>query len=194
MKIETCLKSVTPKIWVETVLDNFELFLLDHAACERKAASLAMSFVAKYPDRSQLINPMVSLALEELKHFQQVYQLILKRQLKLPNKDEKDHYVNMILSALRHGRDERLLDRLMMSAIVEARGHERFSILAEHLKDQEMKAFYQLLSNQEYGHYKLFIHVADHYFSKNEIEEAFERLAHVESKAMLQTSITHRLH
>lgn len=188
------MKSVTPKIWVETVLDNFELFLLDHAACERKAASLAMSFVAKYPDRSQLINPMVSLALEELKHFQQVYQLILKRQLKLPNKDEKDHYVNMILSALRHGRDERLLDRLMMSAIVEARGHERFSILAEHLKDQEMKAFYQLLSNQEYGHYKLFIHVADHYFSKNEIEEAFERLAHVESKAMLQTSITHRLH
>jgi tRNA-(ms[2]io[6]A)-hydroxylase len=189
-----CLKVKTPKEWVVSVLNNFDQFLLDHAACERKAASLAMSFVVKYPDRTKLIDPMVSLALEELKHFQQVYQVLLKRNLMLPSKDEKDIYVNQLLKTLRHGRNERLLDRLLMSAVIEARGYERFSLLADNLKDQEMKKFYQNLAHQELGHYKIFIKVAEYYFSKEEIAEAFATIIQEESNAMLQTPITHRLH
>ncbi len=184
----------SPVAWVETVIANFDKFLLDHAACERKAAALAMSFVAKYSDRSAIIEPMVCLAREELEHFHQVYRLIAKRGLLLSETDEKDLYVNEILQSLRHGREERFLDRLVMSGIVEARGYERFHLLAQYLDEPGIKKFYQKLADTEAGHYTIFIRLANHYFSSAAVDEAVGRISEVESRAMLAAPLRGTLH
>lgn len=193
-KINLPLKVATGVEWAKVVLSDFDHFLLDHAACERKAAALAMSFVAKYPDRKALIEPMISLAREELEHFAQVFRLLQTRKLELNNKDEKDIYINTILSELRHGRDERFLDRLIMSGIVEARGHERFMILAQNLDDENLRQFYFELSEREAGHYKIFIKIAKHYFSEEEVAEAVDRITDIEAKAILSTPLRAVLH
>jgi tRNA-(ms[2]io[6]A)-hydroxylase len=184
----------TPSQWVERVLSSFDDFLLDHASCERKAAALATSFIAKYPDRTFLIEPMVSLAREELEHFAEVYRIINKRKINFLPSDEKDIYVNKVLAQLRHGREERFLDRLIMSGIVEARGWERFNLLAEHLTDEPLQLFYHRLAQRELGHYKIFINIAHKYFSESEVDLAISRIAEVESEAMLTTPLSSRLH
>lgn len=188
------LVASTPESWVAMILKNFDEFLLDHAACERKAAALAMSFIAKYPDRVFLIEPMVSLAREELEHFVEVYRVIQKRKLTFRAQDEKDVYVNIILGQLRHGRNERFLDRLVMSGLIEARGWERFHLLSQNLDDSDLSRFYHRLSQRELGHYKIFLNVASKYFDDSEVEEALERLSAVEHEAMLSTPLTARLH
>jgi tRNA-(ms[2]io[6]A)-hydroxylase len=188
------LLTKSPAAWAEHVVENFNKFLLDHASCERKAAALAMSFVAKYSDRGAIIEPMVCLAREELEHFHQVYRIIARRGLSLAETDEKDQYVNEILRSLRHGREERFLDRLVMSGIVEARGYERFHLLGEHLPDPELKKFYQKLADTEAGHYQIFIRLAKHYFSEPEVAEAVDRIAKVESAAMIAAPIKGTLH
>ena len=194
MNIDLKIKGKSPIKWVETVLQNFDLFLQDHAACERKAAALAMSFVAKYPDREALIDPMICLAREELEHFQQVFRLLHKQGLKLAQKDEKDPYINTILANLRHGREERFLDRLIMSGLVEARGHERFSLLSEHLQEPDLKHFYRNLAEKEAGHYRIFIRIAKHYFSQEEVDQSIERISDIETTAMISAPIRATLH
>ncbi len=188
------LKGVTPSLWTEKILANFDSFLLDHASCERKAAALAMSFVSKYPDRRALIEPMVSLAREELEHFAQVYRLLVKRKVVHFPPYEKDDYVNSILAKLRSGREERFLDRLIMSGLIEARGYERFALLAQALEDIELRTFYQELSRRELGHYRIFFKIAEIYFSKADVNEAVNRIAEYEREAMSQTPLSSRLH
>lgn len=190
----TYLKAKTPENWVGYVLKDFDKFLLDHAACERKAASLAMSFVVKYPDRKLLIDPMVGLALEELKHYREVFQVITQQNLDLPVKDEKDLYVNEILSHVRHGRNERLLDRLLVSSLIEARGEERFNLVAAAVEDPFFKSFYQRLANEEAGHHMIFLKLAGHYFSEEEIHERMNELAEIEAEAMKKSPLTYKLH
>ena len=188
------LQAKTPDNWVGHVLDKFDDFLLDHAACERKAASLAMSFVVKYPDRKLLIDPMIGLALEELKHYREVYKLISDKNIDLPSRDEKDPYVNELLSKMRHGRNERLLDRLLIGSLIEARGEERFCLVADAVEDPFFKEFYQRLANEEAGHHMIFFKLAHHYFSEEEIHERMQELAKYEAEAMLNAPLTHRLH
>jgi len=192
--LESILQEPTNPRWVEGVLDNLNLFVLDHAACERKASAMAMSFVVKYPDRKDVVDHMVSLSIEELKHFLEVFQIIKNRGLNLPKKDEADIYVNHILSSLRHGRDDRFLDRLVMSAVIEARGHERFMILSENLEDQDLRMFYARLSKEESGHCTIFLRLAKNYFSEEIVNEALKRIVSLESEAILKTPLTYRLH
>ena len=121
------LAVATPPAWVEVVLGDFDRFLLDHAACERKASATGMAFVVRYPDRRELLEPMIAFAREELEHFHQVYKLIEARgHTLLP--DEKDPYVQPLLAAVRGGRDARLLDRLVVGGVVEARGCRSFRL------------------------------------------------------------------
>lgn len=194
MSIELPIKGKSPAKWATYITENLDEFLQDHAACERKAAALAMSFVAKYPDRSALIDPMIALAREELEHFQQVFHLIHKRGQKLRSCDEKDPYINDILRQLRHGREERFLDRLIMSGLVEARGYERFHLLAEHLSDPALKDFYSGLAEREAGHYKIFVRIANHYFSSDVVNEAISRISDIEGTAMREAPIRATLH
>ena len=194
LPIDLPLKSKTPPDWVRHPLADFDLFLLDHASCERKAAALAMSLISKYADKKALIEPMVCLAREELEHFHDVWRIISRRGIPINPHDEKDKYVTTIMSGLRHGREERFLDQLITSALIEARGYERFSILSEALEDQELKLFYKHLSEREAGHYMIFIRVARQYFSEAEIAQRLEDISQLETKAMLETPFSWRLH
>ena len=110
----------TPKEWVETVLSDFDHFLLDHAACERKASSMAMSLVAHYPDRKALVEAMVALAREELEHFEQVVTILHARNLTLGN-DTKDVYVKELRKCVRNGSEKHFLDLLLVCGAIEAR-------------------------------------------------------------------------
>ncbi|MFK7873544.1 MAG: tRNA-(ms[2]io[6]A)-hydroxylase [Oligoflexales bacterium] len=191
--MEFPLKEATPEGWADFVIQDMPSFMQDHAACEQKAAALAMSFVAKYPDRTILVDPMVSLAREELEHFAQVWRLMRKQGLALSAEHHKDEYINRILKSLRHGREERLLDRLVMSALVEARGYERFLLLSDVLEG-DMKSFYRTLGLSEAGHYKIFIKIARHYFEEKDLQESIDRIATVESEVMLDVPFGARLH
>ena len=116
--------------WVFTVLADFDAFLQDHANCERKASALAMSLVIKHPDRTRIVPTLIALAREELEHFAQVYALMAARGLPLV-KDTQDPYVNRLAACMRHGREARFLDRLLVSSLIECRGAERFRAPSE---------------------------------------------------------------
>lgn len=175
------LKSVTPVAWTEVVLSDFDRFLIDHAACERKASALCMSLICKYPDRPALVDPMVSLAREELQHFREVYKLLERRGLQIAP-DEKDPYVNLILRRLRNDREGLFLDRLVASGVIEARGCERFHLLAQHLQEPSLKDFYSSLARSEAGHFRVFTKLAELYFSADQVQEAIERIATIEAE------------
>ncbi len=148
--------------WVNVVLSDFDAFLQDHANCERKASALAMSLVVKHPDRTRIVPALIALAQEELEHFRQVYELMVSRGLPLI-KDTQDPYVNQLAACMRHGREARFLDRLLVSSLVECRGAERFRIIADALEDQSLKAFYTSLWKAEAKHGHQFVDMALEY-------------------------------
>lgn len=187
------LKSSTPYKWTAVALANFEAFLADHASCERKASAVGMSFVVRYPDRPALIEPMIHFAREELEHFHQVYRLMSQRKIGLVP-DEEDAYVNRLLKHVRYGREERFLDRLLVSALIEARGFERLELVAEYLEDSELKNFYARLSRAEKTHRDLFYHLALEFFSQDLVEDRLEQLAYVESDAIASVPFRSALH
>jgi len=163
------LRTESKDEWLQTVLGDFDTFLVDHAACERKASATGMSFVVRYPDRTELIEPMIDLAREELEHFHDVMRLILSRGIRI-GPDQKDPYIKELDALCRHGRDERFLDRLILGAIVEARGSERFGMIARGLEPGELQDFYQRLATSEARHYLLFLDLAKKYFDEATVD------------------------
>ncbi|MEL6177834.1 MAG: tRNA-(ms[2]io[6]A)-hydroxylase [Myxococcota bacterium] len=156
--------------WLETVLADFDAFLIDHAACERKASATAMLFVVRYPDRDALIEPLIEVAREELEHFHMVYTIIRDRGLTL-QPDTKDPYVNALMKHIRTGRDERLMDRLIVGAVLEARGCERFGLVAEALPPGRDKEFYAEFARSEARHHGLFLRLARIYFDDDTVHQ-----------------------
>src|SRR5262245_19247512 len=157
------LRSATGPEWTARVLADLDAFLLDHAACERKAAASAMTFVSHYPDRDGLVAIMVELAQEELEHFRLVYERIAERGL-CPPPDAKDPYVNRLAALVRHGREPHFLDRLLVSAIIEARSCERLGLVAEALPAGPLRDLYVELTRAEARHHALFVRLARRYF------------------------------
>src|SRR6056300_424079 len=121
------LKQVTSSAWLETVMADFDNFLLDHASCEKKASGMAISMLSHYPDKPELVREMLNLAVEELNHFRDVVRLIL----------EKDQYIQRLHKAMDKGKEAYMLDRLLIASIVEARGAERFGIIAQALPEDK---------------------------------------------------------
>ena len=164
------LRVATAERWVKAVLDDFDEFLLDHAACERKASANAISLVTHYPDRRELVRQLIELAREELHHFQQVHQLIDERGLQL-TRDNKDPYLDALLKRVLRGRDDYFLDRLLVAGVVEARGCERFGLIATALEKSaagsKLAAFYAKLSESEARHRDLFVDLAALYFDED---------------------------
>ncbi|MCZ6520979.1 MAG: tRNA-(ms[2]io[6]A)-hydroxylase, partial [Bacteroidetes bacterium] len=113
MKLSIELASSSKQEWLETVMADFPAFLQDHANCERKASAMAMSFVAKYPDRIEIIPELINTAVEELEHFKDVYAIMEGRNIKLPQEIGHDIYVKELVDRCRSGREERFLDRLL---------------------------------------------------------------------------------
>lgn len=187
------LATPTPPAWLEVVLGDFDSFLLDHAACERKASATGMSFVVRYPDRPSLLEPMIAFAREELEHFHQVYRLIAARGLSL-GPDTKDPYVEPLMRWVRAGRDLRLLDRLVLGGVVEARGCERFGLVAEGLPEGELKDFYRELTRSEARHVGLFHRLARELFGAAQVEARVAELLPLEAELVRKLELRPALH
>ena len=179
--------------WLQCVLANFDEFLIDHAANERKASAMAMSLVAHYPDRRELVSSMIDLALEELNHFRQVIRLLQERGLVMIA-DEKDRYVNQMRSHMRRGPEEYFLDRLLSGALIEARGEERFRPISNGLKDVKLRTFYHTLANSEQGHHKLFVRLARQYFDQSAVDQRLGEWVAIEHTIINQLPVRSRLH
>ncbi len=179
--------------WLACVCENFDEFLIDHAANERKASSMAMSLVAHYPDRQSLVTEMIDLALEELNHFRQVVKLMQERGLTM-SADEKDPYVNQLRTHVRKGSDEYFLDRLLSASIIEARGEERFRMIADALTDSRLKTFYETLAKSEQGHHELFLRLANEYFPESAVEKRLGEWLAIEKTIIDRLPIRPRLH
>ncbi|NOX28302.1 MAG: tRNA-(ms[2]io[6]A)-hydroxylase [Gammaproteobacteria bacterium] len=175
------LLSATDPNWANVIIENFDAFLADHANCERKASSLAMSMVVRYPDRPKIIPALIELAQEELEHFGQVYELMEKRGVSLI-KDEPDPYVNQLCKKMRHGRTDRFLDQLLVSSLIECRGAERFRIIGEALEEPDLKHFYKVLAGVEAKHGHVFVDMALNYFSEDEVYQRLQELAQSEAE------------
>ena len=187
------LATPTSSAWVENVVTNFDEFLLDHAANERKAAMMAMSLVAHYPDRLELMEAMIDLALEELNHFRQVVRIVNQRGLTL-SADEKDPYVNQLRRHFRKGTNHYFLDRLLCAAVIEARGAERFALIADSLSDAQLTTFYSTLAKSEEKHHQLFIDQASNYFDTESISDRLDEWLEIEKRVIDQLPIHPRLH
>ena len=188
----TDLTVATHPDWVDAVLSDFDTFMADHANCERKASALAMSLVVKYPDRSEILPTLIAVAREELEHFQQVYELMVERGLQLVA-DQPDPYVNQLLTCMRHGRDERLIDRLLISSLIECRGAERFGIIAKALTDPQLREFYDQLWKAETKHGHQFADMAIKLFG-SQAQDRLEELAIFEGEVIKQLPWRASLH
>ena len=166
--------------WVKVVLGDFDAFIQDHANCERKASALAMSLVVKYPDRTRIVPTLIALAQEELEHFRQVHALMMSRGLALV-KDTQDPYVNQLAACMRHGREARFVDRLLVSSLIECRGAERFGIIADALVEPGLKAFYTRLAKAETKHGHQFVDMALKYADTDSTRARLEALAEREA-------------
>lgn len=191
--MEFTLTTPTPAVWCDAVLADFDHFLVDHASCERKASSVGLSFVSSYPDRPALIGPMIQFAREELRHFHDVYRLLEARGLTLRS-DEEDPYARSMLKHVRFSRDERLLDRLMVAAMIETRSHERLTMLASRLPDLALRRFYERLSNAERAHRTFFVDMALKLFPERVVRERLKFFRDREDEAIRAQPITARVH
>ena len=187
------LKYHTPFAWTEAVLADFDGFLQDHAAAEKKASGMAMSMLSHYPDRRMLVKEMTDLALEEMIHFKEVVKLLLARDIDLAD-DKKDTYVKEIRKVFRNGREVFLMDRLLVAAVIEARGHERFSLVAKALSEGEEKDFYIAIAASEEKHKNLFVVLAYEYFDKTEVDVRLEEILVEEAKICEQLPFRAALH
>jgi tRNA-(ms[2]io[6]A)-hydroxylase len=169
MKLNLDIKAPSRQEWIDAVMADFDAFLRDHADCERKASAMAMSFVAKYPDRVEIIPELIETGIEELEHFQQVYQLMEKRGIQLTHSIGEDPYVSALLKLCHSGREERFLDRLLIASAVETRGAERFKLVSEAQKDPELQRFYKILWASEAKHGHIFVKMALNYFPEDTV-------------------------
>ncbi|MBT5228999.1 MAG: tRNA-(ms[2]io[6]A)-hydroxylase [Methylococcales bacterium] len=166
----------TDPSWAEYIIqDHLDEFIADHANCERKASAMAMSLIVKYPDRPKIIPQLIEIAQEELEHFQQVYQIMQNRGIPL-TKDTQDPYIQALLKLLRHGRDDRFIDHLLLSSVIECRGAERFRLISQAISDPELKTFYRDLWASEAKHGTVFVDFALAYFDEDTVYKRLNTL------------------
>ena len=176
------LKSTTSPSWVCIAENNLQQLLTDHAFAEQKAAAAAMSLIIGYSEDSDLVTKMQAIALEEIEHFGRVHKIMTSRGMTLLQ-DQKSSYAQHLFKFFNKTKDrtQSLVNRLLISAIIEARSCERFKTLSLHLKDTELASFYKDLLASEAGHYSLFIGLAKRYQSKELVMEKWEALTTYEA-------------
>lgn len=194
MKLSIELECASSQEWVDAVMSDFDSFLIDHAHCERKASSMAMSFVAKYPDRLEIIPELIDTAVEELEHFRSVYEIMESRGISLPHEIPGDPYVKALINACRSGREDRFMDRLLVASVVECRGAERFRLVYEALPEGELKKFYHNLWASEAKHGNIFVKMALNYFDEKDVYIRLKEINHTESKILVELPIKAALH
>ncbi len=189
------LKLPTDPRWVNIVEKNIEEILVDHAYCEQKAASTAISLIIGYPEYTELVTEMTLLAQEEMSHFKMVHDLLIERGLTL-GRERKDEYVNIIMKFFPKGgdRNTQLIHRLLYAALIEARSCERFRLLSEQLEDKKLAQFYRKLMISEAGHYTMFLAFARKFGDREEVDKKWQDLLDYEASVMKDLSVSERIH
>jgi len=184
------LQLPTDPRWVNLAEKSLEDILTDHAYCEQKAATTCISLIQRYNEKVKLVNELAPIVTEEWGHFRMVLAELQKRGLKL-GRQRKDEYVNALNEFCQKGGAEegRLLDQLLMMAMIEARSCERFKRLSEGLNDQYLKKFYRRFMESEAGHYTLFIELAETYIDKEKVRNRWNQWLEHESAIMQNLQI-----
>lgn len=189
------LKLPTDPRWVNIVEKNIEEILTDHAYCEQKAASTAISLIVSFPEYTDLTKEMIALVKEEMSHFKMVHDKILERGWVL-GRDRKDDYVIELLKFFPKGgsRTTQLVHRLLYAALIEARSCERFRLLSEELQDKKLAEFYRKLMISEANHYTMFLGFARQYGDRKEVDEKWQQLLDYEASIMKNLSKKETMH
>lgn len=189
------LKLPTDPRWVNIVEKNIDEILTDHAYCEQKAASTAISLIVSFPEYTELVEEMVALSREEMGHFKMVHDLIINRGNTL-GRDRKDNYVIELLKFFPKGgsRTTQLVHRLLYAALIEARSCERFRLLSEELEDRKLADFYHKLMISEAGHYTMFLKFARTYGDVKDVNEKWNSLLAYEAEIMKNLGTKQSIH
>ncbi|WP_411768715.1 tRNA-(ms[2]io[6]A)-hydroxylase [Winogradskyella sp. A3E31] len=189
------LKLPTDPRWVNIVEKNIEDILTDHAYCEQKAASTAISLIVSFPEYTDLVQEMTALVKEEISHFKMVHDKIIERGWTL-GRDRKDDYVIQLLKFFPKGgsRTTQMVHRLLYAALIEARSCERFRLLSEELEDKELAEFYKKLMVSEANHYTMFLGFARQYGNRKEVDEKWQQLLEYEANIMKGLSKKETIH
>jgi len=179
------LKLPTDPRWVEIAKKNIGEILIDHAWCEQKAASTAVSLIVTFPEYPELVTAMTALVREEMAHFKMVHDKLLERDITL-GWDRKDEYVIKLREFFPKGgsRITQLVHRLLIAALIEARSCERFRLLSEELQEPELREFYRVLMVSEANHYTLFLNFARQYGDRAEVDQKWQELLTFEAEVM----------
>jgi len=179
------LKLSTDPRWVDLAEKTLEEILTDHAYCEQKAATSCISLIQSFPDKTEMVEALAPIVTEEWGHFRLVLSELKKHGLTL-GRQRKDEYVNALLQFERKGgsREDRLVERLLVCALIEARSCERFRLLSLHLAEQKMKDFYHGFMISEAGHYRLFIDLANKYGEVKKVKTRWQEYLDHEAEIM----------
>ena len=188
------LRSRTAPHWADRACADLPAVLTDHAHCEKKAAASAMSLIAAFPEKIRLVRAMARLAQEELAHFRQVYDRLQDRGITL-TRDQGDPYARALRKLVRPQPDaDRLTDLLLISALIEARSHERLALLADALSDPDLRRFYATLAVAEAGHARLFVDLARTYANPDAVDARLDTLALAEAEIVAKLPVEPRIH
>lgn len=189
------LQLATDTRWVDIAASNIEEILTDHAWCEQKAASNAISLIAYNSELEELVTQLLIIAKEELEHLQMVHDVIKRRGLTL-GRERKDHYVNELYKFMKKdgSRKDALVDRLLFSAMIEARSCERFKVLSENIKDTELATFYRDLMISEAGHYTIFLGFARQYADSFDVDKRWKEWIAFETSIITKYGKSETIH
>ncbi|MGV3528827.1 MAG: tRNA-(ms[2]io[6]A)-hydroxylase [Flavisolibacter sp.] len=184
------LQLPTDPRWVNLAEKSLQEILTDHAYCEQKAATSCISLIQRYSEKDKLVSELSPVVTEEWGHFRLVLAELQKRNLKL-GRQRKDQYVNALMVFQKKGGsvEDRLLDQMLMMAMIEARSCERFKRLSEGLQDDYLKKFYRRFMESEAGHYTLFINLAETYISKDKVRHRWQEWLDYEADVMQRLDV-----
>ena len=177
------LQLPTDPRWVNIVEKNIKEILVDHAYCEQKAASTAISLIIGFPEKTELVQAMIDLVAEEMSHFKMVHELLIERGFTL-GRERKDPYVNQLMQFFPKGgsREYHLVHKLLYAALIEARSCERFRLLSEKLEDKQLARFYKKLMISEANHYTMFLQFARTYGGREQTDQKWKALLDFEGE------------
>lgn len=189
------LKLPTDPRWVNIVEKNIEEILTDHAFCEQKATSTAISLIVSFPEYTDLVQEMAALVKEEISHFKMVHDIIIERGWVL-GRNRRDEYVLQLIKFFPKGgnRTSQLVHRLLYAALIEARSCERFRLLSEELKDKKLAEFYRNLMVSEANHYSMFLGFARQYGNRKEVDKKWQQLLDYEAEIMKDLGTSETVH
>jgi tRNA-(ms[2]io[6]A)-hydroxylase len=192
------LKLPTDPRWVNIVEKNIEEILIDHAFCEQKAASNAITIIVQYPHLPDLVDAMLEISQEEMQHFKMVHNKLRERGLKL-GFERKDPYVNDLADFLRKSRSSsshagHFVNKMFFAAMIEARSCERFKILSEEINDADLRIFYRDLMESEARHYTTFLNFARKYSEGIDVDASWQKLLDFEATLMVKYGKSETIH